>query len=165
MQVFRQYIFCLFFERISPTKAYDKLCIWRRQSFVNYLKMALWRCTLSIRNIRLVKLEQLWYYFSCVFPSYSWGEMGLISVILAVSWPCKRKKSGCGKCWECEIQWKWLMIRMDSLSKRRQNFQWESNLWATPSLLFVLFFWAAESVNRMATCCSKMQGIQKFAEG
>lgn len=71
-------------------------------------------------------------HLRCTFPSYSWGEMELDSVTLAVPWSCERKNS-CVKAWECEIQWKWLMVEMDRLLKGRQRFQSECGLWATPS--------------------------------
>lgn len=100
-------------------------------------------------------------HLRCTFPSYSWGEMELDTVTLAVPWSCERKNS-CVKAWECEIQWKWLMAEMDRLLKGRQKFQSECALWATPSLMFVQSLWAAEPVNRTATDRT-LQGIQKFA--
>lgn len=81
----------------------------------------------------MAELEQLWHVFVSIFPNYSWAERRLDSVTLSLPWPCERK-SGCGKVWEYQVQWKWLVVEIDSLLSGRQKFQWGSGVWATASV-------------------------------
>lgn len=94
------------------------------------------------------------------FPSYSWGKMELITGSLLALW---KKKVVVGRVGSVKYSGNGSRLEWITCLRGEKLFSEKAVFELLPlSFMFVQFFWAAESVNRIAICCSKMQSIQKL---